>query len=112
MRQTVVIDMMASALTVPVMPFYAKTVCGCEDMSDLECDDPICNNLGGASSSLGFMFSCFAIAQLLSNAWMGPLSDKIGRRAILTVTLGGAGVGMFASSIAPSFVWLVAPFLQ
>ncbi|KAL1514921.1 hypothetical protein AB1Y20_004001 [Prymnesium parvum] len=85
----VVIDMMASALTVPVMPFYVM-------------------KLGGASSSLGFMFSVFAIAQLVSTSWMGPLSDTVGRRAILTVTLGGAGIGMIGSSIATTFTWLVA----
>ena len=38
----------------------------------------MCNRLGGATASLGFMFSSFAIAQLISNAWLGPLSDAVG----------------------------------
>jgi|TARA_B110001469_G_scaffold98478_1_gene95220 MFS family permease len=50
----------------------------------------VCNRLGGATASLGFMFSSFAIAQLISNAWLGPLSDAVGRKAILTLTLSGA----------------------
>lgn len=104
----VAIDMLASALTIPIMPFFVASVCGCDDGVEGQCKDPVCNRLGGASSSLGFMFSAFAVAQLLSNAWMGPLSDTVGRRAILTVTLGGAGIGMIASSLAPSFTWLVA----
>ena len=104
----VAIDMLASALTVPVMPFFVSKICGCEEKDETKCTDPICSRLGGASSALGFMFSSFALAQLMSNGWMGPLSDTVGRRAILTVTLGGAGIGMLASSLAPSFFWLVA----
>ena len=103
-----VIDIFASALTVPVMPFYIMKVCGCESVDDVECADPICNKLGGSSASLGFMFSSFAIAQLIANGWMGPLSDAIGRRAIFTITLGGACVGMIGSSMAPTYLWLVA----
>lgn len=103
----VAIDMLASALTVPIMPFYVSKVCSCSDDPVKPCGDPICNRLGGASGSLGFMFSAFAVAQLLSNGWMGPLSDRVGRRAILTVTLGGAGIGMLATSYARTFVFLV-----
>ena len=101
----VVIDIFASALTIPIMPFYVREVCGCESMTDNDCQDPLCNRLGGASSALGFMLSAFAIAQLISNGWMGPLSDAVGRRSIFTITLGGACVGMLGSSLAPTFGW-------
>merc|ERR1719272_1028481 len=104
----VVIDIFASALTVPVMPFYVSQVCGCESMDDTSCEDAVCNQLGGPSTSLGFLFSAFAIAQLISNMWIGPLSDKVGRRSILVVTLGGSCVGMLGSSVAPTFTLLVA----
>ena len=87
----VVIDIFASALSVPIMPFYVRDLCGCESMdAAASCADPVCNRLGGATASLGFMFSSFAIAQLISNAWLGPLSDAVGRKAILTLTLSGA----------------------
>ena len=101
----VAIDMLASALTVPAIPFYVEELCGCDGEA---CSDALCDRLGGSSSALGTMFSSFAIAQLLSSAWMGPLSDKVGRKAILTVTLGGAGLGILGSSMATSFVQLLA----
>ena len=105
----VVIDIFASALSVPIMPFYVRTLCRCTraDVAT-SCEDPVCKQLGGATASLGFMFSSFAIAQLVSNAWLGPLSDAVGRKAILTLTLSGACLGAFASGLAPSFSWLVA----
>ena len=115
----VVIDIFASALSVPIMPFYVRDLCGCDSMDvAASCADPVCyrlrgargargltltlslspshnpnqvcNRLGGATASLGFLFSSFAIAQLISNAWLGPLSDAVGRKAILTLTLSGA----------------------
>ena len=105
----VVIDIFASALSVPIMPFYVRTLCRCTSADvATSCEDPVCKQLGGATASLGFMFSSFAIAQLVSNAWLGPLSDAVGRKAILTLTLSGACLGAFASGLAPSFSWLVA----
>ena len=87
----VVIDIFASALSVPIMPFYVRTLCRCTSADvATSCEDPVCKQLGGATASLGFMFSSFAIAQLISNAWLGPLSDAVGRKAILTLTLSGA----------------------
>ena len=87
----VVIDIFASALSVPIMPFYVRTLCRCTSADvATSCEDPVCKQLGGATASLGFMFSSFAIAQLVSNAWLGPLSDAVGRKAILTLTLSGA----------------------
>ena len=104
----VVIDIFASALSVPIMPFYVRDLCGCESMdAAASCADPVCNRLGGATASLGFMFSSFAIAQLISNAWLGPLSDAVGRKAILGITLSGAAIGAFASGLAPTYSWLV-----
>ena len=104
----VVIDIFASALSVPIMPFYVRDLCGCESMdAAASCADPVCNRLGGATASLGFMFSSFAIAQLISNAWLGPLSNAVGRKAILGITLSGAAIGAFASGLAPTYSWLV-----
>ena len=102
----VAIDMLGSALTVPVMPFFVEAVCGCSEQGT--CVDLYCSRLGGSVSSLGVLFSSFAVAQLCSSAWMGPLSDRIGRRRIMIVSLVGSGIGMLASSLAPNFVLLLA----
>ena len=39
----VVIDIFASALSVPIMPFYVRDLCGCESMdAAASCADPVC----------------------------------------------------------------------
>lgn len=81
---TVAIDMLGSALTVPVMPFLVEA-------------------LGGDASSLGLLFSTFAVAQIGAGLWMGAASDRLGRRPILLVSLAGSAVGMLGSAQAPTF---------
>lgn len=51
---TIGIDMLGSALTVPVMPFFVET-------------------LGGDASTLGLLFSTFAVCQMLATSWMVPV---------------------------------------
>jgi hypothetical protein len=86
---TVAIDMLGSALTVPVMPFFVES-------------------LGGDASSLGIIFSTFAIAQMAAGLWMGAASDRLGRRPILLVSLAGSAVGMLGSGLAPTYNSLLA----
>ena len=48
----VVIDIFASALSVPVMPFYVRDLCGCESMdAHASCADPVCYRLGGSRAA-------------------------------------------------------------
>eukprot|EP00962_Isochrysis_galbana_P048405 scaffold20165_cov94-Isochrysis_galbana.AAC.2 len=86
---TVAIDMLGSALTVPVMPFFVES-------------------LGGDASSLGILFSTFAIAQMAAGLWMGAASDRLGRRPILLVSLFGSAIGMLGSGLAPTYDRLLA----
>ena len=85
----VLIDMMGQALTLPTMPFYAQ-------------------ELGATPAQLGTVFSAFAIAQVISQAWMGWAGDKIGRRAVLIMALIGPAFGFAASALAWDFYSLIA----
>ena len=59
----VVIDIFASALSVPIMPFYVRSLCGCEEIPanataanttrpEYRCTDPICTRLGGPTAAV------------------------------------------------------------
>lgn len=65
-------------------------------------------SLGGDASTLGLLFSTFAVCQMFATSWMGLLSDKIGRRPIMLLSLGGSTIGMLASSLAPNIATLFA----
>jgi predicted MFS family arabinose efflux permease len=78
-----VVDGMAQALTYPVMPFFVE-------------------ELGGDSTTLGMMFGTFAAFATVASATCGWLSDQVGRRPVLLVSLLGTSVGMFLSGQATS----------
>ena len=79
MYAAVLIDMLGNALTLPTMPFYAQ-------------------ELGASPVQLGNIFSAFAIAQVISQAWMGYAGDKIGRPTVLIIALVGPAFGFAASA--------------
>ena len=68
------VDMIGLLMIAPLITFYAL-------------------RLGGTPSSVGPLFSAFAVAQLLASPIWGRVSDRYGRRPVLLS-------GLFASAIA------------
>lgn len=53
---------------------------------------------GFAETSVSFLLASFAIGGLVSQLPLGMLSDRIGRRAVFLITLGGGSVAFFLAS--------------
>ena len=68
------VDMIGLLMIAPLITFYAL-------------------RLGGQPSSVGPLFSAFAVAQLLASPIWGRVSDRYGRRPVLLI-------GLFASAVA------------
>lgn len=64
--------------------------------------------LGGDAKALGAVYSSFAIAQLASSAWMGLVSDRVGRRAIFLLSISASAAGMLGSALAPTYTVFLA----
>lgn len=54
----------------------------------------------------GLLFALFSICQLLSTPIIGRLSDKYGRKPLLTISLLGSAVSFFMMAFAPSAIFL------
>lgn len=65
-------------------------------------------SLDGAASVGGGLFAAFSLAQLLCAPAVGALSDRIGRRPLLLLAVGGIGVDYILHALAPTLGWLVA----
>ena len=53
----------------------------------------------------GFIASSFSLAQLLTSAGWGALSDRIGRRPVLLMGLFGNAITMISFGLSKSLVW-------
>ncbi len=54
----------------------------------------------------GLLFSLFSLCQLIATPIIGRLSDKYGRKPLLTISLIGSAVSFFTMAFAPSAIFL------
>src|SRR5216684_1043428 len=95
---TAFVDMVGLLMIIPLMPFYVKELGG-----------PGVDVLGlhfGIGSISGFIVASFTIAQLLSAPMWGRFSDRVGRRPVLLIALGAAGIAYLIFGFAHSLLLL------
>ena len=90
---TVVLDMLARGLIVPVLP---KLVIGFMG-----------GDTGRAAPVFGLLLTVWALMQFLCSPVLGALSDRFGRRPIILLSNGGMAAAYAATALAPGLGWLV-----
>lgn len=84
---TVLIDVIGIGIVVPILPFYVKS-------------------FGASPWVITFLFSTFSFCAFFSTSFLGSLSDKIGRRPVLLVSILSTSLGWFIFSFAPGIIFL------
>ncbi len=86
---TIFISMVGFGIVIPVLPVYAK-------------EEPFRLN----PTQLGWLVGVFSFVQLFAAPLFGKLSDRIGRKPVLLVSVVGTAVGFFVIGCANS-VWML-----
>lgn len=89
---TVVLDMLALGIMVPVLPKL---------IIELEGGD-----IAGAASATGVFGFAWAAMQFVFSPVLGTLSDRYGRRSIILLSNLGLGLDYVLMALAPSLTWL------
>jgi DHA1 family tetracycline resistance protein-like MFS transporter len=89
---TVVLDMLALGMIVPVLP---KLIVQFEG-----------GDTANAARIYGLFGTVWALMQLVSQPVLGALSDRYGRRPVLLLSTFGLGLDCFLMAWAPSLAWL------
>ncbi|MFB6284538.1 MAG: MFS transporter [Halobacteria archaeon] len=90
---TLFLNMVGFGIIVPILPEYAQ-------------------HFGANGFMVGVLIAVYSLAQFIFVPWMGRLSDRIGRRPVLLITLVGAIVSWILFGIARSLAMLfVARFV-
>jgi MFS family permease len=84
----VFVDLLGFGMVIPVMALYAK-------------------HLGAAEASTGWLSTGFSLMQLGFAPVWGVLSDRIGRRPVLLLSIAMTGVAFLGYALAPTFAWLL-----
>jgi MFS family permease len=84
---TVLVDILGIGIIIPVLPFYVES-------------------FGATPLQLTLLFSVFSLFSLLSAPWLGALSDKIGRRPVLIISILSTAIGWLVFASAKS-IWVL-----
>ena len=85
----VFINLVGFGLVIPLLPFYAKS-------------------LNASPWQVTAMFSAYSLGQFLAEPFWGRLSDRIGRRPVLIVTILANTLSYVALAFAPNIAWAFA----
>ncbi len=86
---TILLDLIGFGMIVPLQTFYAQ-------------------RFAAPPLWIGLLFSSYSLAQLICAPLLGRLSDRIGRRPVLLVSIAGSVVAYLLFWRAGSFAWLLA----
>lgn len=89
---TVLIDVLAFGVIIPVLPHLVEEFVG--------------GNTSSAAYWVGLFGTAFAIVQFFSAPIQGALSDRFGRRPVILLSCLGLGVDFIFMALAPSLAWL------
>jgi DHA1 family tetracycline resistance protein-like MFS transporter len=89
----VFIDMLGIGLIVPVLPLLVGEFVSGRDQQALW---------------FGAMTTVFGLMQFIFMPMLGALSDRVGRRPVLMVSMAGMGINFLATAWAPSLAWMFA----
>lgn len=78
-----IVDLIGFAIVVPILPFYV-------------------DEFGAGGAELGLLVASFAAMQFVAGPLWGRLSDRIGRRPVLLLTIAGNTVAMTMAGLADS----------
>ncbi|MGB2869120.1 MAG: MFS transporter [Bacteroidota bacterium] len=84
---TVLVDVLGFGIVIPILPFYVT-------------------EFGASPSTVTLMFATFSFFSFLSAPFLGALSDRVGRRPILIVSILSTAIGWFVFAGATSIPML------
>jgi len=90
---TIFLDLVGFGLVLPLMPFYVES-------------------MHGSAEAVGWLLSLFATAQLAATPFMAGLSDRVGRRPVILVSLAGNAAAMILFAAATKVHLLALLFVS
>lgn len=87
----ILLDWIGFGVLLPILPFYTEAYAVAPE------------NVGVV---WGALLSVYAAMQFLCAPWWGRLSDRVGRRPVLLLTILGGALGLGITAYAPSLAWL------
>lgn len=83
----VAVDLLGFGIVIPLLPLYAES-------------------FDASPAVIGALFASYSLAQFVFSPIWGRVSDRVGRRPVLLVTIAGSMIGSLVLGLAGSIAWL------
>lgn len=108
---TVFVDLLGFGIVIPILPLYAKEIAD-HPSAWMESVNHFLG-LGGAGTTPGAFwagvgFLSFSLMQFIASPILGRISDKVGRKPVLWMSLVGSSVGYLMLALTSRFEWMLA----
>jgi len=104
---TVLVDLLGFGIVIPLLPIYAKTLAAHPSGWMVWVNNTLGLQTPGAFWA-GAAFVSFSVMQFLATPLLGRLSDLVGRRPVLWVSLMGSAFGYLILALTGRFEWVLA----
>ncbi len=84
---TIFIDFLSFGIVFPLLPYYVE-------------------KFGASAFTIGLLAGCFSFMQFIFSPIWGRISDQIGRKPIILISLIGNSLAMLGFALSPSLFWL------
>ncbi len=108
---TVFMDLLGFGIVIPILPLYAKAIADHPSPWMAQVDRFL--GLGGAGTTpgafwAGVAFLAFSLMQFIATPILGRVSDLVGRKPVLWISLIGTAVGYVMLALTSRFEWVLA----
>jgi len=108
---TVFVDLLGFGIVIPILPLYAQAIAD-HPSGWMESVNHFLG-LGGAGTTpgafwAGVAFLSFSLMQFIASPILGRVSDMVGRKPVLWVSLIGSALGYLMLALTSRFEWILA----
>lgn len=108
---TVFVDLLGFGIVIPILPLYAKAIAD-HPSPWMEGVNRFLGLGGGGTTPGAFWagvgFLSFSLMQFIASPILGRLSDLVGRKPVLWVSLAGSALGYLMLALTSRFEWMLA----
>ncbi len=104
---TVLVDLLGFGIVIPLLPIYAKTMAAHPSGWMVWVNQTLGLQMPGAFWA-GTAFVSFSVMQFLATPLLGRMSDLVGRRPVLWISLMGSALGYLILALTGRFEYVLA----
>lgn len=105
---TVFMDLLGFGIVIPILPLYAEHIATQGQSPWMQATTGWMHLQDVGAFWAGIVFISFSVMQFIATPILGRISDKVGRKPVLWISLMGSAIGYLMMALTMRFEWVLA----